>query len=182
MEEYTEGHHLMSGLFGRGVCSAAMCRSRGPPPASSSPLAAYIQQPSRPSHHTTHSNKPRTVAAVYTYSRRSASSAKRAEARWGKRASYAARAACISLTCSAVITGGLTGRSCRPRVFACAAATCISRQTCGGSCSAASPAALCCNTPCSHAPSLLSPLLSSTHSTKPVSRHTHTHAQRVKYE
>ena len=30
-----------SGLFRGGVLSAAMCRSRGPPPASSSPLGAY---------------------------------------------------------------------------------------------------------------------------------------------
>ncbi len=40
----TPGHaarHLISGLFRRAVRSAAMCRSRGPPPASSSPLGAY---------------------------------------------------------------------------------------------------------------------------------------------
>jgi hypothetical protein len=35
------GRHLISGIFHRAVCCAAMCRSRGPPPASSSPLAAY---------------------------------------------------------------------------------------------------------------------------------------------
>ncbi len=77
-----------------------------------------------------------------------------------------------TLTCTA---GDTNGHSCRIGVRACAAPTCISRQTWGGSCSAASPAALCCNTPCSHPPSLLSPSLSSTHSTRPGSRHTHTH-------
>jgi hypothetical protein len=40
------GHHLISGLFRRGVCCSAMCRSRGPPPASSSPLGAYSSQAS----------------------------------------------------------------------------------------------------------------------------------------
>ncbi len=88
-----------------------------------------------------------------------------------------------TLTCTAVDTNG---RNARPGVRACAAPTCISRQTWGGSCSAASPAALCCNTPCSHAPSLLSPSLSSTHSTRPVRRHTrthaHTHTHQEKYE
>ncbi len=84
---------------------------------------------------------------------------------------------CISLTCAADDT---RCRSCRIGVFACAAPTCISRETCGGSCSGASPAALCCNTPCFHAPSLLSPSLSSTHSTRPVSRHTHTHEHNKK--
>jgi hypothetical protein len=45
--------------------------------------------------------------------------------RSGKRASYDASAACISLTCAAGDTSGRTGRS---RVRACAAPTCISRQ------------------------------------------------------
>ncbi len=40
--------HLISGLFRRGVCSGAMCRSRGPPPASSSPLAAYSSPAAQP--------------------------------------------------------------------------------------------------------------------------------------
>ena len=47
-----------------------------------------IQQPTRPSHHTTQSNKPPTLAAVYIYSRRGASSGIRTETRLGKRASY----------------------------------------------------------------------------------------------
>ncbi len=136
----------------------------------------------RLAHHriTPQSNKPPILAAVYMYSRRAASSAIRTETRLGKRASYDARAACFSLTCTASNTSVRTGRSCLLRVFACAAPTCISRQTWGGSCSGASPAALCCNTPCSHAPSLLSPSLSSTRSTRPVIRlkHTHTHTKK----
>jgi hypothetical protein len=47
-----------------------------------------IQQPTRPSHHTTRSHKPPTLAAVYIYSRRAASSGIRTETRLGKRASY----------------------------------------------------------------------------------------------
>jgi hypothetical protein len=35
------GRHLIRALFHRAVSSAAMCRSRGPPSASSSPLGAY---------------------------------------------------------------------------------------------------------------------------------------------
>jgi hypothetical protein len=39
------GRHLISGLCRRGVSSAAMCLSRGPPPASSSPLGASYSSP-----------------------------------------------------------------------------------------------------------------------------------------
>ena len=46
------GRHLISGLFRRGVPSGAMCRSRGPPPASSSPLGAYSSPVAIASHHT----------------------------------------------------------------------------------------------------------------------------------
>ena len=45
-----------------------------------------IHQPTRPSHHTTQSNKPPILAAVYMYSRRAASPAIRTETRSGKRA------------------------------------------------------------------------------------------------
>jgi hypothetical protein len=50
-----------------------------------------IQQPSRPSHHTTQSNRPPILAAVYIYSRRAASCAICKETRLGsrhKRASF----------------------------------------------------------------------------------------------
>ncbi len=47
-----------------------------------------IQHPTRPSHHTTQSNKPLTLAAVYIYSRRASSPTIRTETRSGKRASY----------------------------------------------------------------------------------------------
>jgi hypothetical protein len=57
------------------------------------------------------------------YSRRAFSSAIRTETMLSNRASYAARAACISLTCSAVDTHV---RRCYIRIFACATATCIS--------------------------------------------------------
>ena len=70
--------------------SAAMCRSRGPP-ASLLITSRGIQQPSRPSHHTTHSNKPPILASVYICSRRAASSVIHREARLGsrhKRTSY----------------------------------------------------------------------------------------------
>ncbi len=62
-----------------------------------------IQQPSRPSHDTTQSNRPPIPAAVYIYSRRAASSAIRTETRLGsrhKRASYDMP----SLTYVAVVT------------------------------------------------------------------------------
>ncbi len=65
-------------------------------PASLLITSSGIQQPSRPSHHTTQSNKPPLLAAVCIYSRRAASSAIRTETTLGKRASYDARAACIS--------------------------------------------------------------------------------------
>jgi hypothetical protein len=59
--------------------------------------ANVIQQPSsRRSHHTTQSNKPPILAAGYIYSRRASSSVIHTETRSGKRASYDARAACIS--------------------------------------------------------------------------------------
>jgi hypothetical protein len=80
-----------------------------------------------------------------------------------------------TLTCSTVDTNR---PSCYIRVRACAAPTCISRQTWGGACSGAAPAALCCETPCSHAPSLLCPSLCCTHSSRPVSPHTHTHSKK----
>jgi hypothetical protein len=47
-----------------------------------------IQQPSRPSHHTTQSHKPPVLTAVYIYSRRASSSVIRTETRLCKRASY----------------------------------------------------------------------------------------------
>ncbi len=83
-----------SGLFRRGVPSGAMCRSRGPPPASSSPLGAY----SSPVAHriTPQSNKPPRLAAVYIFSRRAASSPIRIETRLGSRHKRASHAACIS--------------------------------------------------------------------------------------
>jgi hypothetical protein len=82
-----------------------------------------------------------------------------------------------SLTWSAVDT---RCRSCYIRVFACVALTCISTHTSAGSSRGASPAAHCCKKQASHAAFLLSPLLWSTHSTRSVSRHTHT--QQEKYE
>ena len=124
----TPGHaarHLISGLFRRAVCSAAMCRSCGPP-ASLLITSRGIHQPSRPSYHTTQSNKPPILAAVYIYSRRASSSVIRRETRLDKQASYDARAACISLTCVAADT---SGRSPVLRVFACAAARRMSRET-----------------------------------------------------
>ncbi len=39
------GRHLISGLFRHGVSSGAMCRPRGPPPASSSPPGSYSSPP-----------------------------------------------------------------------------------------------------------------------------------------
>jgi hypothetical protein len=47
-----------------------------------------ILQPTRPSHHTTQSNTPPILAAVYMYSRRAASPAIRRETSSAKRASY----------------------------------------------------------------------------------------------
>ena len=57
-------------------------------PASLLITSRGIQQPSRPSHHTTQSNKPPRLPAVYTYSRRAASSPIRTETRLDERASY----------------------------------------------------------------------------------------------
>ncbi len=47
--------------------------------------SSCIQQPSRPAHDTTQSNKPPRLAAVYVYSRRASSSAIRRETRLGSR-------------------------------------------------------------------------------------------------
>ncbi len=47
-----------------------------------------IQQPTRPSHHTTQSHKPPVLTAVYIYSRRASTSVIRTETRLCKRASY----------------------------------------------------------------------------------------------
>ncbi len=55
-----------------------------------------IQQPTRPSHHTTQSNKPPIPADVYIYSRRASFPAIRTETRSAKRASHAAPAASYS--------------------------------------------------------------------------------------
>jgi hypothetical protein len=57
-------------------------------PASLFITSSGLQQPTRPSHHTTQSNKPPILAAVYIYSRRAASPAIRTETRSAKRASY----------------------------------------------------------------------------------------------
>ena len=42
------GRHLISALFRRAVSSGAMCGSRGPPQASSSPLGAYSSPAAHP--------------------------------------------------------------------------------------------------------------------------------------
>jgi hypothetical protein len=54
-----------------------LCRdvSLAPSPASLLITSRGIQQPSRPSHHTTQSNTPPTLPAVYIHSRRASSSA-----------------------------------------------------------------------------------------------------------
>jgi hypothetical protein len=57
-------------------------------PASLLITSRGIQQPSRPSLHTTQSHKPTRLPAVYTYSCRATSSPIRTETRLGKRASY----------------------------------------------------------------------------------------------
>jgi hypothetical protein len=85
--------HLHAALCTSAV-TLTMCRSRGPPPASSSPLGAYwthtehIQQPSGPSHHTTQSNNPPILPSVYIYSSRASPFGIRTETRLCKRASY----------------------------------------------------------------------------------------------
>ncbi len=153
-----------------------MCRSRGPPPASSSPLGAY----SSPAAHriTPHNLTSPLDLPLSTYFL-----VEQPPPQYAQRLDWVVDISChhmrhASLTCAA---GDTRWRSYR-RIRACSAPTCISRQTWAGSCSAAPPAALCCNTPCSHAPSLLSPSLCSTHSARPVSRQTHTHKQAGKYE
>ena len=60
------GRHLISNLFRGGVFSAAMCRSRGPPPACSSPLGAYS---SAAGHHMTphYLTSPQYLRCVLPY-------------------------------------------------------------------------------------------------------------------
>jgi hypothetical protein len=122
-----QGRHLRNGLIRRAVSSsAAMCRSRGSPPASSSPLGAYS---SPAAHHITPHNLTSPLyfpLSTYILFSTRTSSAIRTETRSGQRASYDARAVCISLTCAAVDTRCRS--SCR-RVRACAAPTWVSRQT-----------------------------------------------------
>jgi hypothetical protein len=79
----TRGHKLING---RGVSSAAVCPSNGPPPCCSSPLGTYS---SPAGHHITRQfNTPPIPPAVYIYSGRAFSSVVNTETRWVKRASY----------------------------------------------------------------------------------------------
>jgi hypothetical protein len=122
--------HLISGLFRRAVSSSgAMCRSRGSPPASSSPLGSY----SCPAAHriTPHNL---TSPLYFPLSTNIIFSSENPPRQYTQRLDRAIghdmpRLRHPTLTCTARDTNGRIGRSCRPRVRACAAPTCISRQT-----------------------------------------------------
>ena len=127
MRSITRGHHLIVGLFHRGVSSGAVCPSRGPPQASSSPLGAYS---SPAGHHITQHILTSPLYFPHYAQRRD----------W-VRGHGMSRDQHASLTCRAVVTPSPSGRY--DQVFACATPTYISRQTRTGSCSGTSSLVVC---------------------------------------
>ncbi len=114
-----------SGLFRRGVPSATlmMCRPRGPPPASSSPLGAYSSPAA-------HRITPHNLTSLLDLPLSTYILVEQPPPQYAQRLDWVVEISGhhmrhASLTCAA---GDTSGRSCR-RIRACATPTCISRQT-----------------------------------------------------
>ena len=145
------GHNLSVGLFRGGVSSGAVCPSRGPPQAYSSPLVGAYSSPAG-LHITQHNLTSPLYLPLSTYIL-----VEHPPPHYTQRLDWVSgphmpRLRYPTLTCSTVDT---SGRSSYIRVLACATPTCISRQTRAAWCSGAALAALCCKAPCSHVTSLL---------------------------
>ena len=149
----TLGHNLISGLFRGGVSSGAVCPSRGPPQASSSPLETYSSPAGHcitPDNLTSHLYFPlSTYILVYH------PPPKIAQRQDWVRGHHMPRLRHPTLTCRAADTSVLISRSRYIREFACATPTWISRQTRAAWSSGAALAALCSKAACSHVTSLL---------------------------
>ena len=155
------GHNIISGLFRGGVSSGAVCPSRGPPQASSSPLEAY----NSPAGHriTPHNLTSPLYFPLSTYILVEQPPPHYAQRLDWVRGHHMPRDQHASLTCRAEGTICLS-LGLYDGVFACAAPTCISRQTRAAWSSGVSLSALCCKAACLYAPS---PSHHTTQSNKP---------------
>ena len=135
------GHNIISGLFRGGASSGAVCPSRGPPQAYSSPLVGAYSSPA--GHHITQHNLTSPLyLPLSTYILVEHPPPHYAQRRDWVRGHHMPRDKHASLTCRAEVT------ICRSivrhdGVFACATPTHISRQTRTGSCSGTSSLVAC---------------------------------------
>ena len=154
MWSITRGHNLSVGLFRGGASSGAVCPSRGPPQAYSSPLVGAYSSPA--GHHITQHNRTSPLyLPLSTYILVEHPPPHRAQRIDSVRGHHMPRLRHPTLTCNTVETITRCHRSKYTREFACATPTWISRQTRAAWSSGAALAALCCKAACSHVTSLL---------------------------